>query len=126
MVGDSSTPAFGFAAAKKHKKGTTFKYTLSNAATVKIVISQRQAGRRTGKRCVAPTRSLRHAKKCTRFIRRATLKRVSHQGANGVAFSGRIGSKALSPGKYQAILTATDTAKNTSRGQAINFTIVTR
>ncbi len=40
------TPIFGSAAAKKHKKGTTFKYTLPEAATVTITISQRRAGRR--------------------------------------------------------------------------------
>jgi len=123
-----STPVFGSAAAKtkKHKKGTTFRYTLSEAATVKIAISQRLAGRRKGKRCVAPTRKLRKAKKCTRVAARGTLTRTSRQGKNSVAFSGRIGSRKLSPGSYQATLTATDAAKNTSRGKTITFRIVKR
>ncbi|MDQ6937513.1 MAG: SBBP repeat-containing protein [Actinomycetota bacterium] len=125
-----STPTFGTAAAKKkgkkHKKGTTFRYTLSEAATVKISISQRLAGRRKGKLCVAPTRSLRKAKKCTRVLSRGTLTRVSHVGANSVAFSGRIGSKKLSPGSYLATLIATDAAKNSSTPKTISFTIVKR
>jgi len=127
VVGGGSTPSFGSAAkAKKHKKGTTFRYTLSEAATVKITIAQRLAGRRRGKRCVAPTRKLRKAKKCTRISTRGTLTRISKTGANRVAFSGRIGSRKLSPGSYQATLTASDSAKNTSRGRTIAFSIVKR
>jgi hypothetical protein len=119
------TPIFG-SAARKHRKGTTFRYTLTEAATVKIAISQRLAGRRKGSRCVAPTRSRRKAKKCTRVLSRGTLTRTSHQGQNSVAFSGRIGSKALRPGNYQATITATDVAKNTSKPKTISFRVVKR
>ncbi len=129
FVVGGSTPTFGRAAAKntkKHKKGTTFGYTLSKAATVRIVIAQASSGRRRGKRCVAPTRKLGKARKCTRIITKGTLTRTSHQGKNRVAFSGRIGSKALKPGRYQATITATDPAKNTSKPQTISFTIVRR
>ncbi|MDQ6749909.1 MAG: FG-GAP-like repeat-containing protein [Actinomycetota bacterium] len=125
-----STPTFGTAAAKKkgkrHKKGTTFRYTLSEAGTVKVTIAQRLAGRRKGKRCVAPTRKLRKARKCTRVLNRGTLTRVSHVGKNSVAFSGRIGSRKLSPGSYLATIIATDAAKNSSTPRTISFTIVKR
>ncbi|MDQ6750755.1 MAG: FG-GAP-like repeat-containing protein [Actinomycetota bacterium] len=127
VVSGSSTPTFGSAAAKrKHKKGTTFRYTLSEAATVKIVISQRRSGRRKAKRCVAPTFKLRNAKKCTRVSGKGTLTRISKQGVNSVAFTGRIATKALSPGNYQATLSATDAANNSSKGRTIFFTIVNR
>jgi len=128
FVVGGSTPTFGRAAkkAKRHKKGTTFGYTLSKDATVKIVISQAGSGRRQGNRCVAPTRKLRNARKCTRIITKGTLTRTSHQGSNRVAFSGRIGSRKLAPGRYQATLTATDPAKNTSKPQTIAFRIVGR
>ncbi len=109
-----------------NKKGTTLKYTLSEAATVKIAIAQRRSGRRNGKRCVAPTRKLRNAKKCNRLFRKGTLTRTSHRGANKVAFSGRVRSKALKPGLYQATLTATDKARNTSKPKTIFFTIAKR
>ncbi len=124
VVGGSSTPTFGFAA--RHKKGTTFRYTLSEAATVRIVISQRRPGRRKGIRCVAPRKTLRKKAKCTMILRKGTLVRVSHQGTNSVAFSGRIGSKALTLGTYSATITATDAAKNTSAPKTISFTIVRR
>ena len=129
VVGRAFTPLFGSAAAirhRKHKIGTKFKYTLSEAATVEIAISRRLPGRRRGKSCVAPAKKLRHAKACTRIIARGTLTRTSHLGANRVAFSGRIGSRALKPGAYQATLTATDSAKLTSKPQTIRFTIVRR
>jgi hypothetical protein len=118
----------GSATAKKakHKKGTTFRYTLSEAATVRIVIARGRTGRRNGKRCVATTRKLRNDKKCIRLTVGGTLTRTSHTGANSIAFSGRIGSRALSPGNYQATLTATDAAKNTSKPKTIVFTIVNR
>ncbi len=110
----------------KHKRGTAFKYTLSEAAKVKIVITERVSGKRKGKGCVARTRKLRKAKKCTRTITLGTLNRGSHQGANTVTFSGRIGSKALKPGRYQATITATDNAKHKSKTRTLTFKIVTR
>jgi len=92
---------------------------------VQIVIARRRAGRRKGKKCVAPTKKLANAKKCIRTFERGKLTRSSHRGVNRVAFSGRIGSKALKPGRYQATLTATDAEKNSSKAKKI-FTIVTR
>lgn len=73
-----------------------------------------------------PTRKLRHARRCTRIVTRGTLTRLSHQGANRVAFSGRIGSRALRPGRYQATLIATDATNHASRPKTITFTIVKR
>ncbi len=126
VVGAAKTPTFASAHAKKHKQGTTFRYTLSESAVVKIALTQSTSGRRQGNRCVAPTRKPRKATKCTRIILRGTLTRTSHQGANKVAFSGRIGSKGLKPGRYSATITATDPAKNSSAPKTISFTIVRR
>ncbi len=112
--------------ARGGRRGTTFTYTLSKAATVKIVIVQRLAGRRQGKRCVTPTRRLRRARACTRIFVRGTLTRRSGQGAGRLVFSGRIGRRTLSPGRYTATITATDAAKDVSAPRAISFTIVKR
>ncbi|MGI8411612.1 MAG: hypothetical protein ACR2LV_02810 [Solirubrobacteraceae bacterium] len=43
-----------------------------------------------------------------------------------MAFSGRIGSRALSPGRYQATLIAVDATRKTSKPKTILFTIVPR
>jgi hypothetical protein len=126
VVAAAFTPISANAATTRHKHGTTFKYTLSEPATVKIAISRRLPGRRHGKNCVAPTRKLRHAKACARILSRGTLTRTSHMRANSVAFSGRIGSRPLKPGRYQATLTATDSAKRASKPRTIYFTIATR
>jgi hypothetical protein len=120
----AATPLSGSATRVQHKKGTTFTYSLSKAATAKIVIAGRLAGRRSGGRCVAPSRKLLKARKCTRIVVRGVLSRRSRQGANRVAFSGRIGSRALSPGKYQATITATDAAHASSKPKTIRFSIV--
>jgi hypothetical protein len=126
-VGPGPTRRSGVAAtAARHKRGTTFKYTLSETASVKIVIGQRLAGRRVGDRCVAPTRKLRQRRRCTRAVVRGTLRRASHQGTNRVAFSGRIGSKALKPGRYHATLTATNAATGASKPVSLRFAIVAR
>ncbi len=123
-VGRRSTPTFA-AATTKPKVGARFDYTLDKAATVRIVIARGRSGRREGTTCVAPTKKLARAKKCIRIFERGTLTRASHRGVNRVAFSGRIRSKALTPGNYQATLTATDAAKNTSTATT-TFTIATR
>jgi hypothetical protein len=108
----------------KRKKGTTFSYTLSGPATVKIAIAEQLPGRRKGKQCVAPTHQLRHAKKCTRTFARGRLTQAGKQGINRLVFPGRIGSKALSPGSYTATITATDAAHDVSTPVTISFTIL--
>src|SRR5262249_51697759 len=84
-VANGPTPLPGTAAA--HHKGTTFRFALNEAATVRIVITSRLPGRTHGKRCAALTRKLRHAKACTRTVKSGTLTRTGDQGANAVAFS---------------------------------------
>jgi len=127
LVGSRPTRIFGRAArARRHRIGTTFIYTLSRAARVRITIAARGAGRREGRRCVGPTRRLRRAKRCVRVIAIGTLTRISHRGANRVAFSGRIGRRSLRPGRYQATLVAVNGAGNRSKPRTIKFTIARR
>ena len=87
--------------------GTTFRFQLDTRAAVAIEIARAVPGRRSGKRCVKPTRRLAGKRRCTRFVRRGTLKRAATNGVNRVAFSGRIGRRALKPGKYRASFVAT-------------------
>ncbi len=105
----------------KPKKGTSFRFTLSEAARVSIRIERVLAGRRKGKRCVKPTPKLRKAKRCDRFSRKGTLVRSSKQGSNSVAFSGRLGSKPLARGADRAVLTATG---NASKEAKVSFRVV--
>jgi hypothetical protein len=82
--------------------GTRIRYTLSKAATVRIVIRQSVAGRRHRGRCVAPTSALRRAALCVRHVVRRTIMRRSGAGATTLT------AKRLPPGRYVAKLTATD------------------
>ncbi|MBA3807915.1 MAG: PKD domain-containing protein [Solirubrobacterales bacterium] len=53
--------------ARKVPQGTTFRFTLSAAATLQIAITHSARGLRRGRRCLAPTAKLmhKHAKRCT-------------------------------------------------------------
>jgi hypothetical protein len=108
------------------KKGAKFAWRLSEPAQVTLVIERSQPGRRKGRRCVKPTRKLRKAKKCARWVPDGTLKRRAVAGKGGTAFTGRIGRKALKPGKHRARITATDAAGNKSAQRIVTFTIVRR
>jgi hypothetical protein len=109
---------------RKVKRGTTIRYTLSEAATVRLRIDRRLKGRKVGKRCRKPTRRNRTRRRCTRFKRAGTLTRTGKVGKNRVKFSGRIGSKALKRGKYRLTITATDPAGNKSKPKRLKFRIV--
>ena len=127
----SATTAVSAAARKRRTPkrapvGTTVRFTLSKAAKMSIVIAQRTTGRRSGKRCVRPTRALAKHKKCTLIVAAGTLTRNAGRGASSVRFSGRIGRRALKPGLYQATMTATDAAGHRSAPVVRYFRIVSR
>jgi hypothetical protein len=104
-------------------RGTRFRYTLSEQARVTITIQRTLPGRRAGGRCVRPTPRLRVAKRCTRSRTVGTLTRSATKGANSIRFTGRIGSRTLRPGRYRALITATDTAGNRSTPRPARFRV---
>ena len=120
-VGKAATPI----SAKRVKVGTTFRYKLSEPAKVKLVFAQKLPGRRVGKSCRKPSKRS-HGKRCTRFVKKGTLTRTGSAGANSVKFSGRIGHRALKPGRYRVTITATDAAGNVSRAARLSFRVVKR
>jgi hypothetical protein len=83
--------------------GTKLRYTLSEAATVTIKIQKLKTRRVVG-----------------------TLTRSGAKGANTIKFSGRIGKRALRPGRYRAVLTAADAAGNRSAPVHVSFRVVGR
>jgi hypothetical protein len=99
--------------ASAHRKpplGTSFSFTLSEAASVQIVITRSAPGLRSAGRCVASTPKLErgHARHCTRTLTVGKLTRAHEgQGIDSIAFSGRLGAHALTPRAYRATLTAT-------------------
>jgi hypothetical protein len=103
---------------------TTFSYRLSKLATVNLAITQLAPGRRNGGLCVAPNRRLRRARPCTRRIPQGLLEREGRPTRiNRIVFTGRIGRRAMPPGRYEARLTAVANGM-TSRPRTLTFTIV--
>ena len=101
-VGSKRTALSG---ARRVPVGTKFRFRLSEPATARIAV-QRKRGRKW--------RTL------------GTLKRKSAAGTRVVAFSGRLGRRALRPGRYRAVLTAVDAAKNRSKPRRLGFKVVRR
>jgi hypothetical protein len=90
-----------FSIGRAPRRGTAFRLTLSKASTVKIAI--------------------RHAKRSA-----GTLKFATRQGANRIAFSGRIGRRALPLGRYVATITAAEASGKRSAPRTLPFTVVKR
>lgn len=104
--------------------GTVFRLTLDEGATVRIVIARELPGRRVRGRCRAT--GPRTARRCTRVVAKGTLTRVLPAGAARVAFSGRIGRRALAVGRYRATISATDAAGNRRTVKPLRFRVVRR
>jgi plastocyanin len=93
---------------RARRAGTTFTFSLSEPARVRIAISR--AVKRRGR---------------TRYVAAGALPRRGLKGgANRVSFSGRIGRRALAPGAYRATISATDGAGNTSSPRRLAFRVV--
>ena len=114
-VGRRRTPVAALA------RGGRFRFRLSAAAQVKIVIQRKLAGRRRRERCVRPRPGLR--RRCVRYRRRGRLERDLQAGRKRVRFSGRIGRKPLAAGTYRALITAVN-AGGTSKRRTTNFKVV--
>jgi Tol biopolymer transport system component len=108
---------------RRAPRGTRIRFTLSEQAKVRIAVERRGTGlrrRRAGRvRCVrarrpAVLRAPRRAR-CALFRRVGTFTRRNRPaGRNSVAFSGRLGRRALRRGRHRFVLSATDAAGNPS------------
>jgi hypothetical protein len=107
--------------------GSRLAATLSEKASLKIVIAERHSGRTTKTKsgtCKATTHATRHHKACFYYTTNATLTRKNlASGARHIAFSGRIRHHALPVGLYRATVTATDPAGNRSSAATATFAI---
>jgi hypothetical protein len=80
-----------------------FRYRLSERATVTITV-------------------MRVSKRRTTSLRK--LKDGGRRGLNRKLFSGRVGRLPLTPGRYRAVLQATDRAGNVSRAKTVGFGVL--
>jgi hypothetical protein len=91
------------AIAARIARGTRVSYSLSENAKVVVKINRVGKKRLVGK-----------------------LTRTAKAGRNALAFSGRIGAKALRPGRYRAVISAVDAAGNRSAPKTVRFRIAAR
>ncbi len=95
----------GTPVAARVAQGTRLRYTLSEGARVTMKIQRRLAGRPA------------------RYRSAGTLRRSGVSGLNRTRFTGRIGRRALRPGRYRVVITATDAAGNRSARKTTRFRI---
>jgi acid phosphatase type 7 len=112
--------------ARAGKRGTTFRYELSEAATVTVTLRRRSAGRKVAGRCQSRTRANRRRAACIRYRRVGRFRQAGVAGSNTRWFSGWLGSRKLKPGTFRAGFAATDAAGNRSPSKTVAFTIVDR
>jgi virginiamycin B lyase len=118
-VGRAATP---LTVARPVPSGTQFRFALSEPARVNVKLERRASGRRVRGRCRLGARRGRRCKVWRSAGR--SLTRQGLQGPNSIAFSGRLGRKALALGSYRALLSATDASGNRSRTVTLKFAIV--
>jgi hypothetical protein len=124
VVGRVSMTRRRFAvAARRRPRGTAFRFALSEDALVTIAIQRAVRGRRSKGRC---SRRAGRGRRCIVHRRAGRLVRTLGAGTARVAFSGRIGRKALRPGRYRATVRATDAAGNAAKPRRIAFVVVRR
>lgn len=83
------------------RTGATVSYTDSRKARTTFTVARVLPGRRAGKRCEAPARANRGARRCTRLVRLAgSFTRADVAGRNAFRFTGRLRRKTLPPERY--------------------------
>jgi hypothetical protein len=113
-------------AARKRRRppvGTTFSFSLSQAATVSFTFMKHASGRRLGGKCVAPTPKNRKRRGCTRTVQAGLLTFKGHAGTNRARFDGvLVTRRKLTPGRYTLRAVARALGKS-SRTRTASFTI---
>jgi PKD domain len=85
---------------------TRITYRDSAGATTTFTVQRVSSGRRNGKACAKLTRKNRKAKHCSRYTKVGTFTHIDAEGANHVAFSGKLKGKKLKKGRYRLVIVA--------------------
>jgi hypothetical protein len=105
--------------------GTTFGFTLNEAARVSLVFSQTMIGHRVSGHCRTAGKHNRRGLRCRRAVIRGTLAYITTSGRHQLAFEGRIGKQQLPLGAYTlTIVAANVTTRDRSRPRTLQFTIL--
>jgi hypothetical protein len=112
VISGAKFKASSFAA----KRGTSLFLTLSEPATITVLIKGKVSGRKVDGRCKPGAKKGRH---CSIRSRSITLRLKGKAGANAFAFKPR----GLKPGKYTATIIARDSGGRTSTAIVLHFSV---
>ena len=109
--------------------GTSFSFTLNEAARVSLKFVRETVGRRVKSghksKCATATRRNRKDRRCTLTKAAGTLSLSAREGADKVSFDGRIkGAKKLAAGSYTVTIEATNARGAHSAAARLSFTVV--
>ncbi|MFL5816097.1 MAG: PKD domain-containing protein [Conexibacter sp.] len=113
--GPSASAAARRRAARAPATGTTVDFALDAAGSVRFSVERVGGGRKVRGRCVAPRRANRRARRCVRYTPvSGSFVRSGGVGANRFHFSGRIGGRPLSAGRYRLVGSAGGSVRTAS------------
>jgi hypothetical protein len=112
--------------ARRAPIGTTISFQVSELSRTTLKFERVLAGRRVGKRCLAPKKGRVRIKRCTRYVKvRPSLVYTTAAGSHKYSFAGRLTRRTkLRLGKYRLGVTAKDGAGNTSAPKYIRFRLI--
>jgi hypothetical protein len=105
-------------------RGSSIRFQLTLAARVTFALARARPGRRSGKRCLPARGSIPPRRRCTRLINAGSFARNAKRGTDRIAFSGRVGRRALAPGSYRLTATPVAAARQRGRSRTAPFEIV--
>ena len=108
----------------KGKFGTTFRYTVTEAASVRFRFERKKVGRLVGKKCKPATAKNKAKKKCPLFKPVGNRTQAAKAGANKLKWNGNLKGKPLPAGSYRATVVATDKAGGRSAAKTVGFRLL--
>jgi hypothetical protein len=121
----AAAPTALVAAKKRAPKGSKATVAVSEPSLVVMKLARLVRGAPRGGRCKAGAKPRKGQRRCTARVAAGQLSRAV-AGSLTFAFTGRLGTKALKPGRYAMRATATDAAGNGSAAKSAAFRIVKR
>ncbi|MCW2974214.1 MAG: hypothetical protein JWN72_2487 [Thermoleophilia bacterium] len=96
------------------RTGTTMRWHLNRAGTVRLTVSRRVRGRMDAGRCAASTRANAHGRPCMRYVAvPGIMRRLAAAGVSEMRFTGAMNKRALRPGSYRLAATPASAPRGT-------------
>jgi hypothetical protein len=91
----------GSVALAARRRGARVTYRDTQPATTTFTVLKAKRGVRRGTSCVRPRTRTSPGRRCTRYVRVGSFRRVDRAGANRFRFTGRLRGRKLAPGRYR-------------------------